>query len=183
MFVSRDDKQTWMKAAKIRGIEFGIRESAKKKPKPKREVASKPAKPVWDPRYGGATTKRSRNVVDSFGDRLAERGDMTLGRLRYSGFFAVSAATATYALVRVLQFFGIVQIETIEKSLFVRIGIPVIAAVVIFGWVWWCSGKLSTAPSQITHDMTDEEIADVLREREFLQSALRAGDESGASEP
>ena len=164
-FVSCDDKQTWIKAAKIKGIVFEVREPAKRKPKPKRDVASKPANPVWDPRYGGATAERHRDVVDSFGDKLAERGDMTLVRLCYSVGGVVTAASGTYGLIELLQWLEIIPIGTIEESLFVRIGIPVIAAVLAFCGAWWHSGMLFAPPSKITHDMTDEQIADALREQ------------------
>lgn len=128
MLVSRDEKQTWVKAERIKGIEFGTHESANREPKPKRGNTSKSAKPAWDPKYGsGAPAKRSHDVVDSLGDRLAARGSMALGRLSYSVFFAIVAAGASHFLVRLLRLLGVIQIGTIEKSLFVRIGIPIIA--------------------------------------------------------
>ncbi|MFH1304174.1 MAG: DUF4339 domain-containing protein [Planctomycetota bacterium] len=161
MLVSRDGKLTWVKAAKIKGIEFGAQESTRKESNPRR-AALKSAKPEWDPKFGGAPAKLSHKVVDSYGDRLAARGNMSLARFSYGGFFAIVAAGAAYFLVRLLRLLGIIQLDTIEKSLFVRIGIPLIAAVVVFGWAWWRSGKLFVVPSEITHDMTDEEIADAL---------------------
>lgn len=161
MLVSRDGKQTWVKASQLKGLEFGSKPAPEQ---PKRKRTAKLGENKDDdflPQYGGAMTRRSRNVVENYGEQLAAAGDRTLARLGYAAFLGTLAASMVYLLVRVAYWFGWVRPETIGGSLEVRIGLPALAFVLAIGIAWWASR--GGRPAIIDPDMTDEEIAEALK--------------------
>ena len=157
MLVSRDAKQTWVKASELKGFEFGT------KPPKKRKKRKRPDDDFLPQYGGGQKARRSRDIVQNYGDQLAAAGDRALARLAYSGSFAAGAALVVYFLVRVSYFIGLVNPETIGGSLAVRIGLPAGAFVLTFVAVWFYTGWGAGQPGIIDPDMSDEEIAEALK--------------------
>jgi hypothetical protein len=72
------------------------------------------------------------------------------------------AASAVAMAVKLARFLGLVDLSTTATSLAARVGLPAIAFVVVFALLFWYCGR-DVEPSNITADMSDDEIADAMK--------------------
>ncbi|NQT14423.1 MAG: hypothetical protein HQ582_16830, partial [Planctomycetes bacterium] len=77
------------------------------------------------------------------------------------GLAALATATVV-SLVKLVRMFGLIELNTTATSLAARVGLPAIAFVAVFALLFWYCGR-DVEPPQITGDMSDDEIADVLK--------------------
>ena len=162
--ISRDGKQTWIKASRVKGLEFGTREpDPNAKPKKRKRPVEEEIDTGFDARYGGGTAKRGRDVVDSYGNMLEETGNRTMARVYVIAAYTGGAGMIVFVFVRLAARLGLISYDSVQRYLMLRLGLPLIAAGIGFAVGWWRTRHLGGRPPMIDPDMSDEEIAREIR--------------------
>jgi uncharacterized protein DUF4339 len=174
------DGHNWMAASRIKGLEFLEEKSAQ------RPAARPSTSPITDydcqlllQEHADSTADRPHRGP-STGDPASDLAELHLSAindekspdlssaeglsLRVGLSFSLGAvgAASMAGLVKTARFVGLVELNTTATSLAARVGLPAIAFVVVFAFIYWSSGREVDQP-RISADMSDDEIGEALR--------------------
>lgn len=161
------DGENWSPAARVKGLVFP--DAPPNQPPPAGECAlaeterDKPGGRPY-PTYPSPNVIPLDKVLADLRDdppRLSSAEGLP-ARFGISFGLAASVATAVALLVKMALWIELVELKTIATSLAALVGLPAVAFVAVFALIFWYCGR-DVEPPQISGDMSDDEIADVLK--------------------
>ncbi len=175
------DGKRWVQASKIKGLVFPSPGRAESPPQPRpaeshpddsfplagdEPAPVTPGLPAGGSIYDGLTAEHLDRLYPTSSD--ADETPPLSGakgfpvRVGLSATIAALAAAGTAVAVKVVRILGLIDLDTTAASLAARVGLPALAFVGTFAFIFWRSGR-ETEPPVITADMSDEEIARALK--------------------
>jgi hypothetical protein len=169
------DGKNWSAASRVKGLVFADTPPTQGPPEPppadeyalaeddrKKPTVDRPGRktPVDDAAAEVLLYKSSGDAEEDFPALSTAAG--LPARFGVSFILAAVAASAVAALVKLTRMLGLVELNTTATSLAARVGLPAIAFVGVFAFIFWYCGREAASP-KITGDMSDEEIGEAIR--------------------